>query len=241
MSRSLKLDWDAVAGIVAAVIVLVMHLLHIVEADVLLTLAVVLMAMLFLRDLRRERQADRMEDMIQRSEAATNELRAAVAPADAVLVGPRRLRVVTEQFSAAARGEMLWFHVCLLMFAPQSLFDSLLRPALENPKVTGIQFILDAEQQQLWQQHVVPKVAACRGREKVREPRWTTIRENVSLIISDVNELNRTECLLSFWGEPFMARTVGRDVPRYIFHVQSHSELIGRLLDLVRSYGIRSS
>jgi len=41
---------------------------------------------------------------------------------------------------------------------------------------------------------------------------------------------------LSFWGEPFMARTAGVDVPRYIFHVQAHSELIGRLVELERRY-----
>lgn len=38
---------------------------------------------------------------------------------------------------------MIWFNVCLLMFVPQDLFDSLLRPAIENPYVTSIRFILD--------------------------------------------------------------------------------------------------
>jgi hypothetical protein len=33
-----------------------------------------------------------------------------------------------------------------------------------------------------------------------------------------------------------MSHAVGRDVPRYIFHVQSHSELVGRLVELVRGY-----
>jgi hypothetical protein len=33
-----------------------------------------------------------------------------------------------------------------------------------------------------------------------------------------------------------MARTPGRDVPRYIFHVQRQSELVGRLRELERGY-----
>ena len=72
----------------------------------------------------------------------------------------------------------------------------------------------------------------------MQDPCWSTIKEHVSCIISDTGTEGRTECLVSFWGEPFMARTVGRDVPRYIFHVQSHSELVGRLVDLVRGYRV---
>ena len=76
----------------------------------------------------------------------------------------------------------------------------------------------------------------CRGREKLRPPRWTAIEESVSLIIADAGSSGKTECLLSFWGEPFMAHTVERKVPRYIFHVQGHSELVARLVELARNY-----
>lgn len=33
-----------------------------------------------------------------------------------------------------------------------------------------------------------------------------------------------------------MARTTGHDVPRYIFHVQAHSELVTHLVELAGSY-----
>lgn len=33
-----------------------------------------------------------------------------------------------------------------------------------------------------------------------------------------------------------MSRATGRDMPRYIFHVQRHSELIGRLVEIQRLY-----
>jgi hypothetical protein len=33
-----------------------------------------------------------------------------------------------------------------------------------------------------------------------------------------------------------MARTSGRNVPRYVFHVQEHSELITRIVELERKY-----
>jgi hypothetical protein len=49
-----------------------------------------------------------------------------------------------------------WFHVCLSMFRPQPLFDTLLRPAVENPQVTSIQFILDARRPLLHAHQVQP-------------------------------------------------------------------------------------
>lgn len=232
----LRLDWDAIAGIIAAVAVLVMHFLHVIEGDVLLMLAVVLLALLFLRDLRRERQTERLEEHVSATAVTVKELQATLLPPEAILVGPRQIRAVTEEFAVRAQGDMVWFHVCLMMFKPQPLFDTLLKPAIENPLVRSIQFVLDEEQRELWESAVLPKVQKCRGRAKVQPPYWTSIKENVSLIISDVGKAGTTECLVSFWGEPFMARAVGRDVPRFIFHVQSRSELVSRLVDLARSY-----
>ena len=97
-------------------------------------------------------------------------------------------------------------------------------------------FLHILEIQDLWQQEVWPKVDACLGKAKVREPHWASIHENVSLILSDTGPAGSTECLMSFWGEPFMAYHTGREVPRYIFHIQSHSEIVLRLLELVRNY-----
>jgi hypothetical protein len=131
---------------------------------------------------------------------------------------------------------MVWFNVCLMMFRPQELFDCLLRPAVENPQVTRIEFVLDEGERANWRDHVVPKLTVCRGREKVIEPRWCTLHETVSFVLGDRDADGQAEAQLSFWGEPFMARTPGRDVPRYIFHVHAHSELVPRLVELARTY-----
>jgi hypothetical protein len=116
------------------------------------------------------------------------------------------------------------------------LFDCLLGAAVENPHVHRISFVLDEGERANWRDHVVPKLAACHGRDKVQEPRWCTMSESVSFILADGETEGQLEAQLSFWGEPFMARTTGRDVPRYIFHVQSHSELIPQLVELERRY-----
>ena len=33
-----------------------------------------------------------------------------------------------------------------------------------------------------------------------------------------------------------MSRSTGHDIPRYIFHIQSHSELVARLVEVERQY-----
>jgi len=80
----------------------------------------------------------------------------------------------------------------------------------------------------------LPKIKQCFGQEKVKEPRWSKLPETVSFILADTEPKGSPEALLSFWGEPFMARTTGKNVPRYIFWIQSHSELVSRLSELAR-------
>lgn len=240
LKRLLQLDWDAIAGIVAAVIALVMHFLHVIEEDVLLMISLVLLALLFIRDLRRERHGEQLSEVLDRIETTGHDIKESLTPPDTILIGPLHLRAESERFARHAHGEMVWFHVCLLMFKSQPLFDILLKAAIENPKVTAIHFTLDAKQQPLWESDVLPKIQACGGANKVLEPNWTTIRENVSFIISGIEKDTAGECLLSFWGEPFMSQIVGRSVPRYIFHVQQHSELVTRFAEIERAYRIQS-
>jgi hypothetical protein len=231
-----KYDWDAIAGIAAAAAALVLHLLHVVQPDVLLTITLVLGAIILLRQLRHEAREERVEAATERTAEGIARLRDAIKPPDAVLIGPRHLRPASEAFARRARGEMVWFNVCLMMFRPQDLFDCLLRPAIENAHVTRILFVLDEGERANWHDHVAPKLALCRGGGKVVEPRWCALNESVSFILADGETDGHVEAQLSFWGEPFMARTAGRDVPRYIFHVQHHSELIPQLVELERRY-----
>jgi hypothetical protein len=228
MQRLRKLDFEAAAGLIAALAALVLHLLHLVDEETLLAIILVILALLLLRDMRREDREDRQTGAIEQAMTAIADIRAAIIPPDTILVGPVALREASTRFSQQARGEMIWFNVCLSMFEPQSLFDTLLRPAVENPQVTAIRFVLDEGERDRWDQAVLPKVRACTGADSVHEPIWRHLDESVSCILAETSA-GGMEALLSFWGEPFMAHGRGRDIPRYIFHVQRHSELIGRL------------
>jgi hypothetical protein len=122
------------------------------------------------------------------------------------------------------------------MYQPQSLFDALLRPAIDNPMVSSIRFVLDESQRELWQSLIWPKIAVCEGNAKVLEPSWYSLSKTVSFILADSQLSGGTEALLSFWGEPFMAQATERNVPRFIFHVQRNAELLPHLVELERRY-----
>ena len=238
--RIRRLDWEAVAGIIAAVSALVLHLLHIVDESVLLIIMMVLLALLLVRDLHREDREERLAQLAEETSNLVGRLASAVEMPETTLIGPRQLRDHSDRFAREARGEMVWFNVCLLMFRPQVLFDSLLRPAIENPNVTRIRFILDPGERERWEQEVLPKAKACAGSKKLLEPHWIPLDEAVSFILADIGAQGGTEAQLSFWGEPFMARSARNDVPRYIFHVHAHSELIPRLVEMERTYRMQA-
>lgn len=247
MRQQLKrIDWEAVAGILAAVFGLVLHFLHIVEESVLLMITLVLLSLLFLRDLRRESETEELTESVEQltqtanhTERTVGEIQSALTPTELELIGPGDLRAESQQFGRNAHGEIIWFNVCLLMFNPQDLFDTLLRPAIENPNVTSIQFILDESERERWETEVKPKVQQCMNSGTVREPIWGDLEEDISFILAGT-ESGGTNVLLSFWGKPFMARTT-RNVPRYIIFVHEHSELLAQLRDIEREYRLQTT
>lgn len=239
MKRILRFDWDVIAGIVAAVLAVVLHLLHVIDVDVVFTIVLVLLALLLFRDLRRESHDERLSETVQEAKQALEEIRLSIHPAEAILIGPRNLRAESRRFCETTQGEMVWFNVCFLMFRTQEVFDIMLRPAIDNPHITSIRFTANESERPLWEKYIQPRLKECPNGKKVEEPRWSQLPETVSFILADVDQDGNTEALLSFWGEPFMARTITHQVPRYIFRVQSHSDLITRLVELERQHRIR--
>jgi hypothetical protein len=236
IKRFLSLEWDAIAGIVAAVAAIVLDFLHLVDDHVVLPIVLALMALLFINFMRHTRSNEVTAEQVDHTVHAVNRIQTALKHPDVVLVGPRHLRSTNEQFIRNMSGDTIWFNVCLTMYKPQPLFDALLRPAVDNPMVSSIQFILDESQRDLWQQFIQPKIAVCSGKAKVREPRWYSLSKTVSYILADSQLSGGTEALLSFWGEPFMAQTTEGDVPRFIFHLQKNAEILPHLVELERSY-----
>lgn len=237
LKKFLSYEWDAIAGIVTAVIASVLHLLHTLSEEMMLSVVLALIALLFINFMRHARNNEITAEQVDRTAAAVHRIHAGLALPEVVLVGPRQLRTCHDHFTRHMKGDSIWFNVCLSMYRPQTLFDALLRPAIENPTITSIQFILDSRQQGVWRDAIRPKILDCSGHEKVREPRWCTLDKNISFILADSHASDGTEALLSFWGEPFMAEASEHQAPRFIFHVQKHAEVLPHLIELARYHG----
>ena len=80
MKRLLRFDWDIIAGITAAGLAIVLHLLDIVEVDVLFTIVLVLLALLLIRDLRRESHDAHGAETVQQTKAGFQEVQLALEP-----------------------------------------------------------------------------------------------------------------------------------------------------------------
>ncbi|MCK5830900.1 MAG: hypothetical protein KAH20_11425 [Methylococcales bacterium] len=231
MKKILNYEWDAIAGILAAVIGIILHLLHIVNEDVILPIILTLIALLFIGFIRHTRSSDLTHDEIEQTGHIVRSIQSAIQLPDIVLVGPRQLRTVNEKFRLDMSGDTVWFNVRLSMYQSQHLFDTLLRSAIENPMVRSIQFVLDKDQKQIWEDFIQPKINICAGQSKVKEPHWYELSQNISFILADSQNSGSVEALLSFGGEPFMTQSTNGMIPRYIFHVQQNSELLTHLLD----------
>ena len=64
MKRLLRIDWDVIAGITAALIAVVLHLLHVVDVDILFTIVLVLLALVLFRDLQRESHDEHLGEAV---------------------------------------------------------------------------------------------------------------------------------------------------------------------------------
>jgi len=237
IKKILSFEWDAIAGIIAAVAAIILHLLHVVDEQVILPIMLALLGLLFINFMRHAKSNESTAEQVDHAVTVVDNIQATLQQPGVVLVGPRHLRSTNEEFIRNMSGEVVWYNVCLSMYQPPPLFEALLRPALDNPMVTSIRFVLDESQQSLWQEAIQPKIEMCAGNSKVREPRWCHLSKTVSFILGDSRQSGGTEALLSFWGEPFMAQSSERDVPRYIFHIQKNSELLPHLVDLERGCG----
>ncbi len=192
------------------------------------------MAILLLRDFRRENQAEKLASSVERISSAVEDVKRAVRTPDVTLIGPTELRAASLGFAQKGRGEVVWYNVCLRMYKAQQPFNIMLRPFIENPAVSSIRFVLDSEEKQRWQSDVLPKINATSGYTKVEEPYWCNLKDNISFVIAETGEEGQSEALVSFWGEPFMAIGTDKNVPRYVLHVSSNSELIARLKEKER-------
>lgn len=237
----LNYEWDAIAGILAAVVAIILHFLHVIDEHIILPVVLTLMALLFINFIRHTRNNEKSAEEVEHIHRMVGKIESSLTTPDILLIGPRQLRGAHQEFLHNICGEVVLFNVCLSMYRTDPLYDSLLRPIIENPQVSSVQFILDANQKSLWDSEVLPRISNSADSRKVHQPHWHKLEKNLSFILADSQTSHQVEALLSFWGEPFMSQSTAHDIPRYILHVQPHSELLTQLIDLERRHRVYQS
>ena len=234
--RLLKQDWEVVAVLLAALIALILHFLHFTELDVLMAITIVLMAFLLIRDIKRESQAEHFASVEDRIENKLINIQSSLTIPEVTLIGPSQLQAESIRFAKRGQGEVIFFNICLRMYKTQQVFDIMLRPYIENPNITSVQFLLNPKEKESWNTNIISKVSLYTGHKKVKEPVWRDLEENISFILVETDMAGKAEALISFWGEPFMAKSSEANVPRYVLYVRETSELITSLKESERIY-----
>ena len=146
-----ELEGDAISGIAAAFVTIVLHLLHIVDEAVVPPILLALVRLLFISFISHSRNNELTAEQIDRMGHTVESLHAALERPGLTLIGPRQLQTVYHGFLLAMSrsGDFLWFNVCLTMYSTPALFDALLRPATDNPAVGSVQFLLNQNQREL--------------------------------------------------------------------------------------------
>src|SRR5690606_12263066 len=109
---------------------------------IIMPIVLALMALLFLNFMRHKQSNEHTASRVEQTQEMVAKIKSSLTSPEVILIGPRQLRVANEQFARNVRGDAILFNVCLSMYRTQPLFDALLRPAIENSKVTSIQFVL---------------------------------------------------------------------------------------------------
>lgn len=233
LRRLLRIDWDVIAGIMAALVAMMLSFMGLVSETVGRGIILLLCALLLIRDLRGEAREHRMFDKLDAIKRHVSAV-AAVGQADVHLIGSKRMRQELVDFATTIHGEVRWFNACCRMFRRQEMFDATLRPFLDNPNVTAVHLLCRREERHAWTTDLEPKLRKCTQGHKMRPPLWGPIDTCVSFILGDVGGDGRDEAVLSILAEPFAAANQGPAVPRFLLRVYSHCDLLAPLEELAR-------
>jgi hypothetical protein len=229
----LRIDWDVVAGIIAAVTAMLLSFMGLVSETVGRGIILLLCALLLIRDLRGEAREHRMFDKLDIIKRHVANL-TAVKQGDVHLIGPKKMRQEFMDFATTVHGEVHWFNACCRMFRRQEVFDATLRPFLENPHVTAVHLLCHPEERQGWLTDLLPKLRRCEHGDKVQPPSWGLIPTRVSFVLGDVGGDGRDEAVLSILEEPFATASQGPAVPRFLLRAFSHCDLVAPLEEMFR-------
>jgi len=234
--KLLKADWEIFAGLAAAIAVIVLKFLHLIHVETMLTLAIVMLAGLFLRELRRETVIDKFIEDIADIQMSVKQLTLAQADQGSSLITPAAMNVAMSTFSKRACGTCVFKHVSPFMFKKDANFNAFLKPMLERDAVNEVIFIIMHDEKETYDRYVRSKIDACEGGSKVAEVITADNPDANGIIACNCGLTEGFEALITFFSEPFMIKIGEHMVPKFALHVLPNSEVSNLVSDNVRRY-----
>lgn len=200
------------------------------------TLAIVLLAGLFLRELRRESVFDRFDKNLDKMQAGIQQLTVHDADQGSSLVKPADMYTAMNAFSRRATGICVFKHVSPFMFKKKVNFDAFLKPMIEHDAVSEVVFIINEDEAEIFDLYTKQRTDACEGGSKLAKPILADNPDGNGIIAFNCGLTEGFEALITFFSEPFMIKCGENWGPKFALHVLPESEVTSLISDNIRRY-----
>lgn len=227
------IELDILAIVIASILGIVLHALHILPEAYVTSLILLLLA---LHAIHGATQASKDSEVHKRLLDAAER----IEEPDVRLLNTEEVFERGRDLALNNKGEMWWFNTPLGI-RNDAVFERILKPAIENPNTSKIVFILDKKFKTIWEEEVEPKIDKCKSKEKVETPRFRSIDEKTAFRMIDTDPgRGLKEAHVTFLEKPFTYKAEREEpaifYPRYALQVKSHSKLIQDLKDMFLGY-----
>ncbi len=227
------LELDIVAIVIASILGIVLHALHILPEAYVTSLILLLLA---LHAIHGTTQASKDSEVHKKLLEAAER----IEEPDVRLISTEEVFERGRELALSNKGEMWWFNTPLGI-RNDVIFERILKPAIENPNTSKIVFILDKRFKTMWDEEVAPKIDKCKGKEKVDAPIFRSIDERIAFRMIDTDPgKGLKEAHVTFLEKPFTYKAEREEpatfYPRHAFQIKSHSKLIQDLKDMFLGY-----
>ena len=235
LRRLVAVEWDTLAGIVAAFLAMLLSFFGLVSEVTVQAILLLLAALILLRELRIDTRAATHAEHLDCMRQDIRDIREKVGTTDLIVITPLALRPEFEDFATHLTGRVTWYNACCRMFHRQEIFEGTLGRLIANPDITAIEMLCDDCERHAWESDVAIQVQHHGGAEKVREPVWVHVPPTISFLVGEHREYRRPLALMAIMEEPFASHGNGLAVPRYLFRIQNHSDILTAMAELARS------
>jgi hypothetical protein len=235
LRRLITVEWDTLAGVVAALLAMLLSFFGLVSEVTMQAILLLLAGMILLRELRNDSRAATHAEHLDCLRQDVRDIREKVGTTDLIVITSAALRHEFQDFARHLTGRVTWYNACCRMFHRQEVFEGTLGRLITNPGITAIEMLCDECERHAWETDVVLQVQRHGGAGKVREPVWAHMPPTISFLVGEHVEYGRPQALMAIMEEPFASQGSGLSVPRYLFRIQNHSDILTDMAELARS------